>query len=77
LLLRIRDIALPEEDNAECHGGDHRRKDGKWIASFCVRTGPGDDSLENVNAEFEDRDRAIAALWLLRKDTVGYRTGES
>lgn len=74
LLLRICNVALLEQDDAECHGGYQRREDGAWVINFCVTA--KDDLVENMSAEFDDRDSAIVALWKIRSMTAGYRTGD-
>lgn len=73
LLLRICDLALLEEDDAECSGGYHQRQDGTWIINFCSENNSDSDTLENVSGEFDDRDSAVAALWMIRHKTVSYR----
>lgn len=87
LLLRIRSMALLEEDDAECHGGYSRRGDGTWIAQFRANTEPDDDfdratsdegdEIEVYTVEGDDREHVIAMLWLMRHSTIGFRTDET
>lgn len=73
LLLRICEMKLLEEDDAECQGGYFRREDGFWISNFCINT--GDELLENMSLELYDKESSIIALWKMRHCTAGYRTG--
>jgi hypothetical protein len=73
LLLRICEMQLLEEDDAECNGGYFRREDGVWILNFCINT--GEELLQNVSAELNDKESSIIALWEMRHQTAGYRTG--
>lgn len=75
LLLKVCDIALLEEDDSECHGAYHRRADGVWMLGFCMGSESGDGTVQHVSAEADDRDHAIAILWLMRHKTAGYRSG--
>jgi len=73
LLLRICEVTLLEKNDAECHGGYFRREDGVWTLNFCINT--GEDLLQNVSAEVDDKESSIICLWEMRRYTVGYRTG--
>lgn len=77
MLLRICAISLDEEDDAECHGGYSHGSDGKWIANFSANLGPENGGQVNYSAECDDREHAIAVLWLMRVQTAGYRTGNT
>lgn len=77
LLLCICDVALHEEDDAECHGGYCLREDSIWVTNLCIKNGPEASNLINYSVVCDDREHAIAVLWLMRHETAGYRTGRT
>jgi hypothetical protein len=77
MLLRICSTSLLEEDDAECHGGYSLNSNGIWMVNFASNLGPENGGEVNNAAECDDREHAIAVLWLLRVQTAGYRTGNS